>query len=98
MDILPEHLNIVKAILKKYLPDACKVYVFGSRVTEQARKYSDLDLAIDNQGSALSLPQRALLEEAFQESLLPYKVDVLDWNSISDSFKTQIDRDKVILF
>ena len=97
MDILPEHLNIVRAILKECLLETCTVYAFGSRVTGLARKYSDLDLAIDNHGVPLSLQERACLTEAFQESSLPYKIDLLDWNSISDSFKAQIDGTKIIL-
>ena len=92
MDILPEHLNTVKKILTQYLPPTCKIYVFGSRIKGNARKFSDLDLAIDNQGAKLSLQDRAHLEEAFQESSLPYKVDLLDWNLISDQFKMNIDK------
>lgn len=97
MNVLPEHLALIKKILKMHLPVASKVYVFGSRVTGKAKKYSDLDLAIDKQGMPLSLSERACLEEAFQESYLPYKVDLLDWNSASKEFKAYIDQDKIDL-
>jgi len=38
-------LAIVKAILARHVPDAV-VWVFGSRATGKAKKYSDLDLCI----------------------------------------------------
>ncbi len=32
------------------------------------------------------------LEEAFEESDLPFRVDVLDWNAVSPEFKKIIER------
>lgn len=43
--ISPHHLEIVKAILRKHVPDR-EVYYFGSRATGTAKKFSDLDLAV----------------------------------------------------
>ena len=37
------------------------------------------------------------LKEAFEESDLPMRVDVLDWHAISDSFRKVVERDYVIL-
>ena len=34
--------------------------------------------------------QRALLEHDFDESELPFKVDVVDWATTSDSFRAVI--------
>ena len=34
----------------------------------------------------------AELKEAFQESELPFRVDLLDWNAISDEFRTVIEK------
>ena len=31
----------------------------------------------------------------FEESDLPYKVDILDWNKYSDSFKYSIEKDLI---
>ena len=69
---LPENLLIqVKAILKKYLPEA-EIWAFGSRVTGTAKVYSDLDLVVLGKEK---LPQKQYyqLQEAFQESELPIK-------------------------
>ena len=45
IQITNEEKNIVQNILQKYVPD-CEVWAFGSRATNSAKKYSDLDLAI----------------------------------------------------
>ena len=89
IDIKPEHLTTVKQILTEYFPE-CEVRVFGSRVTGTAKSYSDLDLAIVGQ-SALDGDRFRHLKEAFEESNLPFRVDVLDWHQISESFNKVIE-------
>ena len=90
IDVAPEHLEIVLALLSKYLPE-CEVRAFGSRFSGTAKPYSDLDLAVVGQNR---LDWRILseLKEAFQESELPFRVDLLDWNAISDEFRTVIEK------
>ena len=67
------------------MPNA-EVWAFGSRVSGVARDHSDLDLVvIDEQ----QLPQKQYyqLQEAFQESELPIRVDVLGWHRIAPEFQ-----------
>jgi type I restriction enzyme S subunit len=70
--------------------------VFGSRATGRARRYSDLDLAIDA-GRPLTLDEIAGLAEAFSDSDLPYKVDVVDWHSIEDRWRQIILAERMAL-
>ena len=49
LDLEPPHLEMVKAILNEHVSD-CEARAYGSRVTGDARKYSDLDLAIVGPG------------------------------------------------
>ena len=65
--------------------------VFGSRINGTAKPYSDLDLAVVGQ-KALDWRILAKLKEAFQESELPFRVDLLDWNAISDEFRNVIEK------
>lgn len=95
IDIDPDHLAIVRDILHKHVPQYA-VWVFGSRVTGKARKFSDLDLAIITD-KPLSLEVSASLRDDFSESDLPWKVDVVDWATTSDTFRAIIARDKVAL-
>ena len=95
IDLSEEHLETVKRILKDHVPD-CEVRVFGSRVTGNAKPYSDLDLAVVGE-ARLDFDTVRLLEEAFETSALPFRVDVLDWNSISESFRRVIEKKYIVL-
>ena len=85
IDLNPKHFEIVQHILAKHVPGS-EVRAFGSRVKWTAKDYSDLDLAIVG-SKPLTLRQGRQLAEAFEESDLPIRVDVLDWHTISEEFK-----------
>lgn len=87
-------MKIVKAILKKHLPDR-KVLAFGSRVKGNIKPYSDLDLCIT--GASLSLEKLAYLKEAFSESDLPIRVDIVEWNNISSAFQDVIKKSAEVI-
>lgn len=89
IDVREDHLKIVLDILNKFVP-SCEVRIFGSRYKWTAKDYSDLDLAIVCK-EKIDWKLLADIKEAFQESELPYRVDVLDWNSISEEFKKVIE-------
>lgn len=95
IDVRPEHGRIVRAILRRLAPGR-GVWAFGSRATGSAKEYSDLDLVILGE-VPLGLSRMAELAEAFQESDLPFKVDVLDWTAVTPSFRKIIEADKVVL-
>ena len=88
IDLNPKYLKTIQYILAEYIPDY-EVRAFGSRVKWTAKDYSDLDLAVVG-NKPLSLRQRGQLAEAFEESNLPIRVDVLDWQSISEGFRQVI--------
>ena len=95
IDLSPAHLAIVERILAEHVP-GCEVRAFGSRATWNAKDYSDLDLAVVGEGP---LPRGAVgrLKEAFEESRLPMRVDVVDWHSIADGFRELIAADCVVV-
>jgi predicted nucleotidyltransferase len=95
IDVTDEQMKIIRAILALWVPTA-EVRVFGSRASGPARKHSDLDLAVAaDQKIDFSTMNR--LREAFEDSELPFRVDVLDWNAISDSFRKTIADQCVVL-
>ena len=53
---------------------------------------SDLDLAVDTE-APLDLLTLALLDKDFSESDLPMKVDVIDLNAVSPSFRARVERE-----
>jgi type I restriction enzyme S subunit len=94
IDLRPQDLDIVRSILRARLPAHAKVWVFGSRATGAAKASSDLDLAIDA-GRTLSSMELVALNTAFDESDLPYTVDVVDWATTSEAFRRIIERDRL---
>jgi type I restriction enzyme S subunit len=95
MDISPGHWRLIQDILSRHAP-GYPVWAFGSRARGDAKPYSDLDLAIISD-RPLPLATQAALIDAFSESDLPWRVDIADWSSLSDAFKTIVARDRVIL-
>lgn len=84
IDLTPEQLAWLRQILQEHLPET-RVLAFGSRVTGTARPTSDLDLALVTD-EALDLAAMASLREAFAESDLPMRVDLVDRSVISAGF------------
>ena len=82
------YLDFVKSLLKKYVPNDT-VWLFGSRVTDKIKKFSDIDLVIitDKPIDSKIMYQ---LTDAFIESDLPYKVDLLDWSTLDEEFQNII--------
>lgn len=83
--LTPQQAHMVSDILQTHLPGR-EVWVFGSRVGDHPKPYSDLDLVV--QGDA-PLPAAILsaLKEAFEESDLPFQVDIVEWASTSEKFR-----------
>jgi predicted nucleotidyltransferase len=90
IDLTLEQIQTVRGILSRYVP-GLEVRIFGSRVDGPAKPHSDLDLALMTDQP---LPPRtaALLRDAFSESNLPFKVDIIDWAEISEPFRKVIEK------
>lgn len=96
LDLPPAHLALVRDVLRTHLPNGARVLVFGSRVHGGARPYSDLDLAVAAD-RPLGLDLTAELREAFSESDLPYKVDIVDLSRVEAGFRARIEAGAVPL-
>lgn len=79
----------VRRILERVVP-GIPVWAFGSRVTGNARRFSDLDLAV---AAGRPVPKDTLwdLRESFSDSDLPFRVDVVDLASVSPEFKAAVE-------
>jgi len=101
IDVSAVHRRIVLDLLAEHLPQGGEVWVFGSRApgrgqTKRARRYSDLDLAIDA-GRRLTSDEASMLREAFEECDLPYRVDIVDWHAIDERFRRLIEAGRIAL-
>lgn len=95
LDLLPEELKIVKSILAESSV-RLSAWAFGSRVNGRAKKFSDLDLVLFGDGEIPGLTM-AKLRDAFSESNLPFKVDLLDWSQVDENFRSIISQSYVVI-
>jgi predicted nucleotidyltransferase len=94
IDIRPLDRSIVETILTERLPPRASVWVFGSRARPPARKGSDLDLLVDV-GRPLTRNESFALDDAFEESDLPYSVDIVDIHAVKGIFLENILKDRI---
>ncbi len=94
IDITPAARQVVLDLVEKHLPNT-EVWAYGSRVRGTSSPKSDLDLV------ALAKPDRtaavADLREAFEESFLPFRVDLWVWDEVPASFREGIEANHVVL-
>ena len=88
IDLESRQRGLVMDILAEQAPQ-CAVWAFGSRATGKARPYSDLDLALLGP-EPLDRAALGRLQEAFAESELNIRVDVVDWRALSAPFRAAI--------
>lgn len=94
IDLTPQQRKVILSLLNKYLPDV-EVWAYGSRVTGTARPSSDLDLVV------FSPPERTAevfrLREAFDESDLPFRVELFVWDEVPEQFRKNIEMERRVL-
>jgi predicted nucleotidyltransferase len=95
INLSAHYLEKVRTILRQHVPQY-EVRAFGSRVSRAAKGYSDLDLAVVASGK-LNDDILRHLREAFEESDLPFRVDVLDWHDISPDFQEVIEKEYEVI-
>ena len=96
IDIRPDELEIVQDILREHLPPNVKVWVFGSRASWTTKDSPDIDLALEGSGK-IDRKVRGALMDAFEDSDLPYTVDVVDMNQVSSKFRQLVESKKILL-
>ncbi len=94
IDLTPDQHKTVAGLLKRYIPDT-EVWAYGSRVKFTSTPKSDLDLvAFATPGQKHSIFN---LKEAFEESNLPFRVDLFIWNEVPEQFHKNIEAERVVL-
>ena len=95
LHLTAEEQHAVHSILQSIIPDRT-VWVFGSRITDKHKPYSDLDLVVMGE-EALPLATFADLREAFSNSDLTFKVDLVVWPELTDNFKQIIQQNHAVI-
>ncbi|MSR85666.1 nucleotidyltransferase domain-containing protein [Candidatus Uhrbacteria bacterium] len=95
VDLKPRHLTVVKKILQVHIPHKT-VWLFGSRATGKTHPASDIDLAIIDE-QPLDPKILGDLQYAFEESSLPYRVDLVDWATAQPNFRAIMEQNHEVI-
>jgi predicted nucleotidyltransferase len=93
MNVAEDSLREAAAIARRVLgPQRVRMILFGSRARGGGRPTSDIDLALLGDGP---LPPELLsrLRDAFEESNIPYAVDVVDLSQVTAAFREKVLRE-----
>ena len=94
IDITEEQRKTILSLLKRHLPNTT-TWVYGSRVRWTSRPKSDLDMVVF--ATPAQDRQVAGLREAFEDSDLPFRVDLFVWEAVPESHRSQIEADYAVL-
>ena len=96
LDIRPDHLEIVKSILGEHLAPEVQVWIFGSRADWLTKDSSDLDIALEGKRE-LSQELLGILKSSFEDSALPFSVDIVDLNRVGEPFRRVVESQRIPL-
>jgi len=95
-DIEP-YFSVIAEILEKHFGDHnVKVYLYGSRARKDEHPASDIDLAVKT-SSPIDY-QISAVKEAFFESYIPYKIDLVEIKLAGKELKENIKNDGVLIW
>lgn len=89
MDLSSEELNLIISTITDALSQNVDIFLFGSRVDETSHKASDLDVLLKCKGP-IDLSKISLIKEGFENSNLPFKVDLHDYHRSSKNMLENI--------
>lgn len=94
-NIKPKYLQELRTIFNNYCPKST-IWAYGSRVGGDSHDGSDLDLAVKTFGDKnCSL---AKLKEILNDSDIPFLIDILEFDNISESFQKEILKNYIEIF
>lgn len=84
-----DYLDIVKKIVLKNIPkNEFAVFLFGSRAAGNANYLSDIDVGILG-ANPLPISILVNLESDLEESIVPFKIDLIDFFQVDKAFKNE---------
>jgi predicted nucleotidyltransferase len=81
--------SLAKKIILEELTDFdCKVFLFGSRATKENHRFSDMDVGIIP-GKKFNEKIFSFIADKLTDSIIPFKVELVNFNTVSSKFKEE---------
>jgi predicted nucleotidyltransferase len=89
--------NIVKdKILELFKNTSAKIFLFGSRARGEYLKGADFDIGIESVDSKIFQQLKIKFGNFHEESIVPYKVDLVLFDKVNPNFKKEAKKDAII--
>jgi predicted nucleotidyltransferase len=92
---MEQDIALVRRIIRRYLPpEMADVYLFGSRARGEARRFSDIDVAVK---AKRPLPPGllSLVREELEQSNCLLEVDLVDMNEAGETLVAAVSREGI---
>ena len=91
----PQDRSVIERIVAPWLArEGAILKLFGSRARSDARRVSDIDLALVAK-QPIAAADMAALREALEESQVPFRIDLVDYASAPTRLRAAIDREGI---
>lgn len=80
--------RLKECVLESLKGEDLKIILFGSRARKDNMACSDMDIGIIPKGE-FDRRKLVLLREGIEELNIPYKVDIVDFSSVSEIFRRE---------
>lgn len=95
MTVDPDRENIYKEALKKEVlrrteSVACRIFLFGSRVTGSVKRSSDFDIGIEGLSEKDFFRLKNRLEGIDDDLNIPHKVEIVNFEKADKAFSKQV--------
>jgi predicted nucleotidyltransferase len=92
-----KYLNLLRQIIFRiFRPYPCKIFLFGSRAEGIFQRGSDYDIGITGLDEKLFSRLKNILLDETDESLIPYRVDMVNFDKVPEDFRNQALKKAVI--
>jgi len=86
-DGVQRDLETARRIVREFLPTAqARLFLFGSRARGDAGPHADIDVAV-LPAHPLPADLLARVRDAFEESTIPFRVDLLDLSTVDEDLR-----------
>jgi len=83
-----KYYALLKRMVLEELRDCrCTVFLFGSRATGDYGWAADFDIGIEGLSSNEFIERKYRLLEEIEESVIPWKVDIINFDEVDESFR-----------